>query len=122
MSTQVKKQIELEIAHVLFIDIVGYSKLSTNHQHAAVEELNLIVRLTQQFQRVQATSRLLKIPTGDGMALADRLPLGGFAAVVTEYRRSRASDITAAVRRAVDEFAGDMPPFDDFTMVVLKRL
>src|SRR5207253_9509271 len=69
MSTAVKKEIQLEIAHVLFIDIVGYSKLSVNEQHAAVEELNQIVRSSEQFQKAEAASRLLKIPTGDGMAL-----------------------------------------------------
>ena len=69
MSAEVKKEIQLEIAHVLFIDIVGYSKLSINEQHAAVEELNRIVRASEQFQRAEAASRLLKIPTGDGMAL-----------------------------------------------------
>src|SRR6185437_1750474 len=69
MSAEVKKEIQLEIAHVLFIDIVGYSKLSVNEQHAAVEELNQIVRGSEQFQRAEAASRLLKIPTGDGMAL-----------------------------------------------------
>src|SRR6058998_1315534 len=69
MSTEIKKEIQLEIAHVLFIDIVGYSKLSINDQHAAVEELNEIVRASEQFQRAEAASRLLKIPTGDGMAL-----------------------------------------------------
>src|SRR6266705_2004771 len=69
MATEINKQIALEIAHVLFIDIVGYSKLSINEQHAAVEELNQIVRASEQFQRAEAASRLLKIPTGDGMAL-----------------------------------------------------
>src|SRR6266516_1399041 len=69
MSTEIKKEIQLEIAHVLFIDIVGYSKLSINDQHAAVEELNQIVRASEQFQRAEAANRLLKIPTGDGMAL-----------------------------------------------------
>src|SRR5947209_6047361 len=69
MSAEVKKEIRLEIAHVLFIDIVGYSKLSINDQHAAVEELNQIVRRSEQFQKAEAASRLLKIPTGDGMAL-----------------------------------------------------
>ena len=69
MPAEVKKEIQLEIAHVLFIDIVGYSKLSVNEQHAAVEELNQIVRATEQFQKAEAGSRLLKIPTGDGMAL-----------------------------------------------------
>src|SRR5437667_12655215 len=69
MSTEIKKEIQLEIAHVLFIDIVGYSKLSINDQHAAVEELNQVVRASEQFQRAEAASRLLKIPTGDGIAL-----------------------------------------------------
>src|SRR5205085_1206968 len=69
MGAEVKKQIQLEIAHVLFIDIVGYSKLSINEQHAAVEELNQIVRASEQFQKTEAGNRLLKIPTGDGMAL-----------------------------------------------------
>src|SRR6266567_3700784 len=69
MPAEVKKEIQLEIAHVLFIDIVGYSKLSINEQHAAVDELTQIVRVTAQFQKAEAASRLLKIPTGDGMAL-----------------------------------------------------
>src|ERR1700746_3996044 len=69
MSTETKKEIELEIAHVLFIDIVGYSKLSINDQHAAVEQLNQIVRAPEQFQRAEGAGRLIKIPTGDGVVL-----------------------------------------------------
>src|SRR5438552_12496585 len=69
MAAEVEKKIELEIAHVLFIDIVGYSKLSINDEHAAVEELNRVVRASEQFQRAEAASRLLKISTGDGIAL-----------------------------------------------------
>ena len=69
MSVESKKEIQLEIAHVLFIDIVGYSKLSINEQHAAVEELNRIVRASEQFQRADAANRLIRIPTGDGMVL-----------------------------------------------------
>src|SRR5256712_3080038 len=70
MPIQIKNEIQLEIAHVLFIDIVGYSKLSISDQHARVEELNRIVRASQEFQRAEAASRLTSIPTGDGMALA----------------------------------------------------
>jgi TolB-like protein/class 3 adenylate cyclase/Tfp pilus assembly protein PilF len=69
MSIEIKKEVQLEIAHILFIDIVGYSKLSSNDQHAAVEELNQIARTSEQSQRAEATGRLIKIPTGDGMAL-----------------------------------------------------
>src|SRR5216110_53760 len=69
MSADVKKEIQLEIAHVLFIDIVGYSKLSINEQNAAVDELTQIVRATEQFQQAEAADRLIKIATGDGVAL-----------------------------------------------------
>jgi len=69
MSAEIKKQIQLEIAHVLFIDIVGYSKLSINEQRAAVDELNEVVRTSEQFRKAEAAIRLIKIPTGDGMAL-----------------------------------------------------
>src|SRR5256884_8226409 len=69
MSAEVKKQIQLDIAHVLFIDIVGYSKLSINDQNATVDELTRIVRATEQFQEAEASDRLIKIPTGDGMVL-----------------------------------------------------
>src|SRR6266568_7617062 len=69
MSTEVKKEIQLEIAHVLFIDIVGYSKLSVKDQHAAVEQLNQIVRASEQFRRADSAGRLLKVATGDGIAL-----------------------------------------------------
>jgi TolB-like protein/class 3 adenylate cyclase len=69
MSPEIKREVQLEIAHVLFIDIVGYSKLSINDQRAAIEELNQVVRASGQFQRAEAAARLIKIPTGDGMAL-----------------------------------------------------
>src|SRR5438132_7501891 len=69
MAAELKKEIQLEIAHVLFLDIVGYSKLSVNEQHARIAELNEVVRLSEQFRKAEATNRILKIPTGDGMAL-----------------------------------------------------
>src|SRR6266446_5879548 len=69
MSTEIKKEIQLEIAHVLFIDIVGYSKLAVNEQRALIEGLNDIVRATDEFQAAETTGRLIKVPTGDGMAL-----------------------------------------------------
>ena len=69
MSVESKKEIQLEIAHVLFIDIVDYSKLSINEQRSAVDELTRIVRATEQFQKAEASERLVKIATGDGVAL-----------------------------------------------------
>ena len=61
-----------EIAHVLFIDIVGYSKLLTNEQKARIETLKNIVRGTEQYQRAKAQEKLLGLPTGDGGALVFR--------------------------------------------------
>ena len=69
MSTEVKKEIELEIAYVLFIDIIGYSKLLVDQQRRLLEILNEIVRGTEQFHKAEANNRLITIPTGDGMAL-----------------------------------------------------
>jgi TolB-like protein/tetratricopeptide (TPR) repeat protein/class 3 adenylate cyclase len=69
MSTEVKKEIELEIAHVLFIDIVGYSKLLVDQQRKLLELLNRIVRSSEQVGKAEANNRLITIPTGDGMAL-----------------------------------------------------
>jgi len=69
MAAEVKKEIQLEIAHVLFTDIVGYSKLPINQQRALVERLNEIVRGTDEYQAAEAAGRLITIPTGDGITL-----------------------------------------------------
>src|SRR2546427_1759961 len=69
MPTEVSKEIELEIAYVLFIDIVGYSKLVTAEQRRLLELLNRIVRQAEHFRSAEAKSRLITMPTGDGMAL-----------------------------------------------------
>src|SRR6266566_1432564 len=69
MPTETSKEIELEIAYVLFIDIVGYSKLVTHEQHRLLDVLNQIVREAEHFRSAEAKSRLITVPTGDGMAL-----------------------------------------------------
>jgi TolB-like protein/class 3 adenylate cyclase/Tfp pilus assembly protein PilF len=69
MSIEVNKEIELEIAYVLFIDIVGYSKLVTSEQRRLLELLNQIVRESEHFRGAEAKGRLISVPTGDGMAL-----------------------------------------------------
>src|SRR6516165_986403 len=69
MAAEIKKEIQLEIAHVLFTDIVGYSKLPINQQRAVVEQLNEIVRGTDEIQAAETAGRLIKIPTGDGITL-----------------------------------------------------
>jgi TolB-like protein/class 3 adenylate cyclase/Tfp pilus assembly protein PilF len=70
MSAQSPSNLELEIAHVLFMDVVGYSKLLSNEQKEILDELNELVRGTKQFQSAEAAEKLIPLPTGDGMALA----------------------------------------------------
>ncbi|HEY2568031.1 MAG TPA: tetratricopeptide repeat protein [Candidatus Udaeobacter sp.] len=72
MADEQKSRLRLTIAHVLFIDIVGYSKLRTNEQSAQVEKLREIVRGTEQYRTAEAEGKLLRLPTGDGGALAFR--------------------------------------------------
>jgi len=69
MSAEVKKEIQLEIAHLLFIDVVGYSKLLVNEQIELMQELNRIVRGTECFREAEASGKLVRLPTGDGMVL-----------------------------------------------------
>src|SRR6188474_1144827 len=69
MPIEIKKEIELEIAHLLLIDVVGYSKLLVNEQIELLQELNQVVRSTESFRRAEASGELIRVPTGDGMAL-----------------------------------------------------
>src|SRR2546430_4884668 len=69
MADEQKTKLRLEIAHVLFIDIVGYSKLLIDEQSEALQELNEIVRKTEAARAAEAAGQLVFLPTGDGMAL-----------------------------------------------------
>ena len=62
--------LQLEIAHILLIDVVGYSKLLVNEQIELLQELKQIVRGTESFRTAEARGELIRVPTGDGMALA----------------------------------------------------
>src|SRR4030081_2528369 len=64
--------LKFEIGHVLFIDIVDYSKLLINEQSEQIQKLKQIVRGTEQFRRAEAEGKLLRLPTGDGGALVFR--------------------------------------------------
>src|SRR4026207_193388 len=68
-SAELKPDLPLEIAHLLSIDVVGYSKLLVNEQIELLQELNQIVRKTQCFRSAEASGGLIRVPTGDGMAL-----------------------------------------------------
>src|SRR4029434_8378668 len=72
MADQVSSDVKLEIGHVLFIDIVGYSKLCITDQSERLQKLKEIVWGTEQFRLAQAEGKLLRLPTGDGGALAFR--------------------------------------------------
>ena len=70
MPSEPQRDAGLQIAHVLFVDVVGYSKLRVNQQSDLLQRLNQVVRATEQFQRAEAAGKLVRLPTGDGMALA----------------------------------------------------
>src|SRR5216110_2782195 len=72
MSPGTSSEVKLEIGHVLFIDVVGYSQLLITQQSEHLETLRKIVRATAQFQAAEAEGKLLRLPTGDGGALVFR--------------------------------------------------
>ena len=69
MPSEPASDVKFEIGHVLFIDIVGYSKLLINEQRDQIQKLKEIVRGTEQFRIAEAEGKLLRLPTGDGGAL-----------------------------------------------------
>jgi class 3 adenylate cyclase len=72
MPTEPPSDVKFEIGHVLFIDIVGYSKLLINEQSEQIQTLRKIVRGTEQVRLAEAEGKLLRLPTGDGGALVFR--------------------------------------------------
>ena len=69
MSSELKPHLHLEVGHILFLDIVGYSKLLADEQKELIQELNHVVRETKQFQTAEAEGKLTRLPTGDGIVL-----------------------------------------------------
>src|SRR3989475_11338612 len=72
MSSEQSSDVKFEIGHVLFIDIVGYSKMLITEQSEQIQKLKQIVRGTEQFRLAKAEGKLLGLPTGDGGALVFR--------------------------------------------------
>lgn len=69
MSTSAELDVRLQIGHVLFMDLVGYSKLLLDEQREMLERLTEIVRNTEQVRAAEAADKLIRLPAGDGMAL-----------------------------------------------------
>ena len=69
MSLERKADLHLEIALVLFMDVVGFSKLLINDQTEILEQLSQLVRETAHFREADASGKLIRLSTGDGMAL-----------------------------------------------------
>src|ERR1041384_4299852 len=69
MSAETEPPLQVEIAHVLFIDVVGYSKLLMDDQRELQARLKEVVRSSNQFREAESAGKLVRLPTGDGMAL-----------------------------------------------------
>ena len=91
----------LEIAHVLFIDIVGYSKLLTDEQSEALQELNQIVRNTEAVREADAAGQLIILPTGDGMAMAFTGSVEGPAECALEISQALHAQPSVPVRMGI---------------------
>src|SRR5882762_2627836 len=87
MSSEHSSEVKFEIGHVLFIDIVGYSKLLINEQSEQIQKLKEIVRATEQFRLAEAEGKLLRLPTGDGGALVFRTNVEAPALCALEITR-----------------------------------
>jgi class 3 adenylate cyclase len=101
MEDDEKTKPRLEIAHVLFVDIVGYSKLLTDEQSEALQELNQIVRNTEAARQAEAAGQLIILPTGDGMALAFTGSVEGPAECALEVSQALHAQPSLPVRMGI---------------------
>jgi class 3 adenylate cyclase len=101
MEDEEKTKPRLEIAHVLFIDIVGYSKLLTDEQSEALQELNQIVRNTEAAREAEAAGQLIILPTGDGMALVFTGSVDGPAECALELSQALRAQPSLPVRMGI---------------------
>src|SRR5438105_6983111 len=101
MEDDEKTKPRLEIGHVLFIDIVGYSKLLTDEQSEALQELNQIVRNTEAVREAEAAGHLIILPTGDGMALVFTGSVEGPAECALEVSQALRAQPSLPVRMGI---------------------
>ncbi|PYL98196.1 MAG: hypothetical protein DME27_06165, partial [Verrucomicrobia bacterium] len=91
----------LEIGHVLFIDIVGYSKLLVKQQSELLRELNEVVSGTNEFRQAESAGKLIRLPTGDGMALVFRTNTEAPAECAIEIARALKSHPAIQLRMGI---------------------
>src|SRR5438876_7569307 len=96
-----EEQSRLQIGHVLFIDIVGYSKLLVNQQSQLLRELNEVVSGTREFREAEAEGKLIRLPTGDGMALVFRTDPEGPVQCALEIARALKEHPRIALRMGI---------------------
>ena len=96
-----EEQTRLQIGHVLFIDIVGYSKLLVNQQSELLRELNEVVSGTNEFREAEAEGKLIRLPTGDGMALVFRTDPEASAQCAVEIARALKEHPRIALRMGI---------------------
>ena len=96
-----EEQTRLQIGHVLFIDIVGYSKLLVNQQSGLLRELNEVVSGTNEFREAEAEGKLIRLPTGDGMALVFRTDPEAPAQCALEIARALKEHPRIALRMGI---------------------
>jgi len=96
-----EEQTRLQIGHVLFIDIVGYSKLLVNEQSGLLRELNELVSGTREFREAEAEGKLIRLPTGDGMALVFRTDPEAPAQCALEIARALKEHPQIALRMGI---------------------
>jgi class 3 adenylate cyclase len=101
MEDDEKTKPRLEIAHVLFIDIVGYSTLLTDEQSEALQELNQIVRNSEAAREAEAAGQLIILPTGDGMALVFTGSVEGPAECALEVSQALHAQPSLPVRMGI---------------------
>jgi class 3 adenylate cyclase len=101
MEDDEKTKPRLEIAHILFVDIVEYSKLLTDEQSEALQELNQIVRNTEAAREAEAVGQLIILPTGDGMALVFTGSVEGPAECALEVSQALHAQPSLPVRMGI---------------------
>src|SRR5205809_2872719 len=99
--TEPTPDLQLEIAHLLLIDVVGYSKLLVNEQIELLQELKEIVRSSESFHAAEARGELIRVPTGDGMALVVLHSLGETARCALEISKALQDRPTMQLRMGV---------------------